>query len=90
MKSSFELAMEKYGDEPIKKLSEDQKKALAEIDNKYQAKIAEAKIMHDQKLKAAYGDLPQIEQIKNDLAVETASINERCEREKDRIRNESK
>ncbi len=89
MKSAIELAMERFDDEPIKKLTEKQKQAIADIDKRHQAKTAEAQVMNQDKLKRAYGDLQQIEQLKCDLAVEIASINEKCEREKDRVRNES-
>ncbi len=89
MKSAIELAMERFNDEPTKKLTDKQKEAIAEIDIKYQAKTAEAQVMNQDKLKRAYGDLTQIEQLKSDLHVEIASINEKCEREKDRVRNES-
>ena len=89
MKSAIELAMERFEDEPIRKLSDKQKKDIAEIDKKYQAKSAEAQVMNQDKLNKSYGDLQQIEQLKQDLVVEIASISEKCEREKDRVRNES-
>ena len=89
MKSAYDLAMEKYGDEPIKKLTDKQKKEIAEIDNIYQSKIAEAQVMNQENLKKTGGDLDKIRQIKDDLVVELASLNERYEGKKERIRNES-
>jgi len=89
MKNAYELAMEKYSDDPVKKLTDEQKKALAEIENLYQSKIAEAKVMNQDRLIKAGGDLGKIEQIKNDFPVELASLNEKCEIKKERIRNES-
>lgn len=45
MKSAYELAMERLNREaPSKPLSDGQKAALAEIDNRYEAKEAERKI----------------------------------------------
>ena len=89
MKSAYELAMEKFGSEAVKKLTDEQRKKIADIDSRYQSKIAEAEVMSNQKLKKAEGDVQQIEQIRNDLAVEIASYREKAEREKEKIRNES-
>ena len=87
MKSAYELAMEKFDSEPTQRLSVEQKEKIAEIDRKYQSKIAEAEIMSKEKMKKAMGDLSVLEQIRNDLAVETASLREKAEREKEKIRN---
>ena len=43
MKSAYELAMERMGGSD-QSLSDEQKKAISEIDVKYKAKIAEKKI----------------------------------------------
>lgn len=86
MKSAFDLAMERFG-EPIKELSEEQKAAISEIESKYKAKLAEAELAKDAKMAKAGGDLQQIEQIREDYAVEVASINSRRERAKEAIRN---
>lgn len=89
MKSAFELAMERFDCEPTQHLSATQKERMAEIDRKYQSKIAEAEIMHKEKMKGALGDPKLLEQIRNDLAVETASFREKADREKEKIRKES-
>ncbi len=47
MKSAYELAMERMSGES-KTVTNEQKKALAEIDSKMKAQIAEAEIMFDQ------------------------------------------
>ena len=49
MKSSFELAMERLGGS-TKKLSDDQKIKIAEIDSKYKAKIAGIKLRSQEDL----------------------------------------
>ena len=86
MKSAYDLAMEKFGHEPVKQLTAEQKEAIAEIDRKYQAKIAEAEVMHQGKLKKVGADIEAIEQLRNDLTVEIASYREKSEREKEKIR----
>jgi len=46
MKSSYELAMERLSEKsPTVKLSDKQKKELAEIDSKYAAKLAERELL---------------------------------------------
>lgn len=85
MKSAFDLAMERLG-KPIQELSDEQKTAIAEIESKCKAKIAEAELARDERIVKANGDFQQIEQIKEDFTVEFASINSRREREKEQIR----
>ena len=89
MKSAYELAIEKFGNEPVTKLSEEQKRKIADIDSKYQSKIAEAEVMSQEKIKKSLGDQNLVEQIRRDLAVEIASFREKAEREKERTRNEN-
>ena len=89
MKSAYDLAMERYGSEPIKKLTDKQKQEIAEIDSIYQSKVAEAQVMNQENLKKSGGDFDKIRQIKDDLVVELASLNEKYEMKKERIRNES-
>ena len=49
MKSAYELAMERAGGES-NNLSDEQKSALADIDSKMKAKLAETEIMFDQQI----------------------------------------
>ena len=86
MKSSFELAMEKFDDEPVQKLSDDQKERIAEIGRKYQSKMAEAEVMSQDKIKKLRGQPEAIEQIQNDFAVERASLREKGEAAKEKVR----
>ena len=85
MKSSFELAMERFGG-PLKELSEDQKSEIAEIDSRMKAKLAEAEIAKNKKLEEAIGDIMQTEQVLKDYAVEVASINSQFEQKKNQVR----
>ena len=87
MKSAFDLAMEKFGG-VIKDLSEDKKAAIAEIESKYKAKLAEAELARDEKIAKAKWDFQAIEQIREDYSVEAASINSRREQAKAKIRNQ--
>jgi hypothetical protein len=88
MKSAYELAMERFGDKnPVQQLSDEQKKAIGELDRICKARIAEAEIMSRERMKKTHGDAAQLEQIRTDLVVEIASIREKSERKKERIRN---
>ncbi len=90
MKSAYELAMERLGGEPEVVLTEAQKQEIAEIDRRCQAKTAEARLASGDRIKNAFGDSSKIDQIRQDLAVELASVNQKMERDKERVRNESK
>lgn len=49
MKSAYELAMERSSG-PAMKLTDEQKSAIADVDSKMKAKVAETEIMFDQQL----------------------------------------
>ena len=85
MKSAYELAMERLGG-PVIQLSEEQKAAIAEVDKRRKAKIAEAELARDRRIAAKPEDAHQIQQ---EFRIETASIEERAERDKEKIRNAS-
>jgi hypothetical protein len=60
MKSAYERAMERFGQEKITKLSDEQKQKLAELEKLYQAKIAERELLlKAQKEKAAQANDPE-------------------------------
>ncbi|MBX7257478.1 MAG: hypothetical protein K1Y02_14030 [Candidatus Hydrogenedentes bacterium] len=88
MKSAYELAMERMEREsgPTRKLNDDQKAAIAEIDKKYDAKIAEQRLSSESRMQSATTGL-ELEQIKADVAKEIASLEERREREKESVWN---
>lgn len=67
-------------------MTEEQKKALAEIDSEYDAKIAEKKIFLEGEIAKASGDLQTIESLQRQLASEIATIEEKRELRKERIR----
>ncbi len=84
MKSAWELALEKTGG-AIEELPPERKAELTEIDNRCKAKLAEIEITYDAKFKKA-ANLEELEQLKQDMAVEKASIMSKTEREKNAVR----
>ena len=86
MKSAFELALERTGGK-LREISEEKKQKLAEIDKIYQSKLAEAQLSADQRL-TKETDPAKAEEIRNALVTDLASIRDRWEREKDKIREE--
>ena len=85
MKSAYELAMERLGGES-NALSDEQKAALAEVDAKMKAKIAETEITFDQQL-ASEQDPAKAAMIQQTRQQQIAKIKEDAEAEKDAIRN---
>jgi len=93
MKSAYELAMERLNQEDPKgnpTLSEEQKKELAAIDEKFKAKFAEREIFLKQKLEEANraGDFAAAEDLQKQLSSEKARIDEDCEAAKDEVREQ--
>lgn len=90
MKSAYEIAMEKMNAEsgPVKTLSDEQKERVAEIDKRYDAKIAETKLTYDEKLSAVAPDDAQ--DLQRELSSELMRLDEKRETEKESIWNEAK
>ena len=93
LKSALDLAMERLAQKEgqLVQLTDEQKKALAEIGQKAKAKLAEVEIMFQQRVdKARAGDPEKVEQeiqkIQSELAIEREHIRSQEEREKERIR----
>ena len=89
MKSAYELAMERLNKQsPVMKLTEQQKKEIAELESKYKAKIAEREIsLKDQMAAAAVaGDSEKIEKLEEELARERRKLLAELEEKKDRVR----
>jgi hypothetical protein len=89
MKSAYELAMERLQQtSPSLSLSEEQKKALAEIDSKYRAKIAEKELfLRDQIRKAqTEGKADDIASLEKQLASDVRRLQEECEASKEKMR----
>ena len=88
MKSAYELAMSRLENtQPSTTLSEEQKKALAEIDSEIDAKIAEQHLFLESEIAKASNDEETISQLRHQLAGECAALNEKRELKKDKIRS---
>ena len=87
MKSSYELAMERFGDGDDKPLSDEQKEKIADIDSKYKAKIAERRIFLEKNLSDAQvqGSEEEITLIRRQLNDEIADLEDKANSEKDKI-----
>lgn len=93
MKSAYELAMERLNKtSPTVKLSEKQKKDIAELDSKYQAKIAEREIgLKSEIAKAAVqGDFESLEKLEQQLAAERKKLQAELEEKKEQVRQRGK
>lgn len=91
MKSSYELAMERLSKSgPLTKLTDAQKKELAEVDSRYAAKIAEREIFLKEEITKALhkGDYEAMEQLEKQLVNERKALNEEMEEKKQKVRAE--
>ena len=91
MKSAYELAMERLNKaSPTVKLSPAQKKALAELDSKYAAKLAERELaLKDQIAQAAAdGEFEKAQQLEQQWVAERKKLQAELEEKKDAVRNE--
>ncbi len=90
MKSAYEIALERLAQEtgPAKSLTAAQKMRLADIENKYAAKLAEARLRYEGKLSAC-ASWEEAERLKREMAGEVQSMEEKREREKDAVWEES-
>jgi hypothetical protein len=92
MKSAYELAMDRLNasdPEAAGPLTAEQKRRLAEIDQRHKAKMAEREIFLKQQIAAA--EKPEdVEKLREQLRRERAVLAEECEDEKNRIRREGK
>lgn len=92
MKSAYELAMERLNaSDPgsSKPLSAAQKKALAEIDARFKAKIAEREIFLRKALEETLerGEADEAEKVREQMVGERARLEEERESEKNRVRS---
>jgi len=89
MKSAYELAMERLSKtSPTVKLSGAQKKALAELDSQYAAKLAERELaLKDQISQAAgAGEFEKVEQLEQQLVTERKKLQADLEEKKNAVR----
>jgi hypothetical protein len=88
MKSAFELAMSRLEKEsPAQKLTDDQKSQLAQVDVEINAKIAERKLLLEQEIRKAAGDRESEAQLRKQLSMELARLEENRESKKEKIRS---
>jgi len=90
MKSAYELAMERLEkDEPTQTLTAEQKRELADIDSRYQAKIAEREVFLSKKIESESiaGNIAEAEAVKEQLSREKTLLEEEREAAKNKIRN---
>ena len=91
MKSAYELAMERLNEESGEaqsELTDQQREELADIGQRYKAKIAEREIFLNKQLDdaAAKGDVGEAEQIRTQLTNERQRLEEEMESAKEKVR----
>ena len=85
MKSAYELAMSRLEkNAPSVTLTEKQKRAIAEVDSEVNAKLAEKKLLLEGELAKAPPE--EKDEIRRQLASEICRLEEKREREKEKIR----
>lgn len=93
MKSAYELAMERLSasEGESKPLTEELKAALAAVDEKYRAKIAEREVFLTPKIAAAHasGNQREAEDIRKQLVNERAALEEEREAKKEALRKQT-
>lgn len=88
MKTAYELAMERLNkNAPSVKLSDAQKKELAELDSKYAAKIAEREIALNTEAAKATGDFRQAELLRDQLQTDRKKLQAELEDKKEQVRS---
>lgn len=90
MKSAYELAMERLEKESPsgKPLTNAQKAEIAEIQKKADSKIAEIKILAEDEMKKARGDMQALQQIKARMKDDIRREEELCESKKQSVREQ--
>jgi hypothetical protein len=87
MKSAYELAMERLTKaSPTTKVTDEQKKQLAELDSKYAAKVAEREIALNAAINQAGGDRSQADALREQLVMERKKILAELEEKKELVR----
>ena len=75
-------------DQPIVKLTDDQKKQLAEVDSTFKARIAEKQLFLKGEIQKALnaGKLEEVESLEKQLASDIKRLQEDCETKKEKLR----
>jgi hypothetical protein len=93
MKSAYELAMERLGKaSPTVKLTDEQKKEIAELESKRAAKTAERELFLQGEIAKAIdkGDAEAVAQLEKQLHSDRKSLRAECEEKKEKVRNAAK
>lgn len=88
MKSAYELAMERLekASGPTRKLSDEQKARIAEIEKVYEAKTAETKLSYDSRIRGAQS-AEELNALQEEIKAKLTSLEERREKEKEAVWN---
>ena len=89
MKSAYELAMERLQQtSPSLSLTDEQKKELAELDSKYQAKIAEKELFLNEQIRKAQaeGKVEEVESLEKQLTSDVRRLRGEWEASKEKLR----
>lgn len=89
MKSAYELAMERLEKQsPTAKMTDEQKRDIAEIDSTFTARIAERELFLKEQIgKArAAGQHEEIAALEKQLASELRRLRQECEEKKEKVR----
>jgi hypothetical protein len=90
IKSAYELAMERMGKggQPAVKLTDAQKKQLAELDSLYKSKIAELELRLKPKIDETRmgGNEEEADKLRSELTKGTQSLREELESKKEKVR----
>lgn len=88
MKSSYELAMERLNKTaPVTKLTAKQKAALAELDSRYAAKIAEREIALNGEIASMVADPEKQQSLRDQLVFDRNKLQAELEDKKQRVRD---
>jgi len=90
MKSAYELAMERLNKKsPSVKLTDAQKREIADLESRYKAKIAERELAAKDEINAAAGklDIDAMEQIEQRLQIDRKKLQAELEEKKEAVRN---
>jgi hypothetical protein len=91
MKSSYELAMERLNkNAPGKKLSDAQKKELAELDSQFAAKVAAREIALNSEIAKVTDDFAEQKSLREQLVIERKKILAELEEKKESVRRAAK
>lgn len=87
MKSAYELAMERLSKTaPSVKLSDAQKKEIAELESQYGAKIAAREIALKAEIASAADDVEKENTLREQLATDRKKLQAELEEKKERVR----